>query len=415
MLFTFNIGAVSKKDDLHNWAVNINKSIEWIHEKGDVDFITNKGLRQRLRLSKSIKHPKINKLITGYVADDHPYAYSVYEINKNTFVSNSYNNMSLVLLNYYSPDREVMKQHADDNIFVVTIDTNRYQVLAYDVADNKEIISTFRLNEGGKYNGCIIKSSDDFTQKVSPEDANIIDIYAVDLNASDTVYNNVVKISVNAYLEPYDSVRAMIDANDYDTVEITDVTKDDKIHYRNLYTALALDQLTLPELFPVGDDCITLQDLNDMQDITDKSYPFMITNTSDTLTTKAYLYYSDDEDASGDYFCNNGRWLKSYVKEVINSDIIAINIKGKSLDELKAIMEDNKIRCVTLVDIPIKKTTKRFKENSNVKKVTERLRLKFSDDEVLSITPFSLAYELHLTYMFYMNSYTGKVRCIKSN
>ena len=323
MLGTIKIGAPEVSS---NWEVE--------KDSYGVSFLKNNTIRQRIRIGKNVKNT-----LEPIVEEDEA---STYNIGKNSFISNSYANMSLTLLNFYSEDEDVKQQHVDDDIIFVVVDSNKYQLLEYNVPFTNEIVSTFKDKETHHY-GCAI------------------------------VTNNTDNESLIT-MKMYD-----IENHQYECIDVK-LEKDNMVCY---ITGCSEEETSKLSSIKAR--------------LKKRVKTFMLTNKTGKLMTKAYLYYSEDED----YICENGMKLSTFVSETMSN---ALFINTKDIEDIEGIskaLKTAKVRCVTIVD-------------GDYDGKRNRISLKTSSGAI-DIPAYQFAMDTFQSYVFRLNSFTGIVTCIKSN
>ena len=130
MLLSLIIGK-SKTDITNEWGL--------FTDSYDNNFIVNETTRQRIRLGKKV-NTKCEKVMDKE-------NFSAYDIATNTFFSNNNKNMNLILMNFWSEDKEVKKNHEDDNILYINILNSDYKIISYDCGDNKILQTYYKTND----------------------------------------------------------------------------------------------------------------------------------------------------------------------------------------------------------------------------------------------------------------------------
>ena len=137
-LSTALLGGCPIKDFTVNWELSND-------EYGNT-FIKNDSIRQKIRLGKSVE-PAFGEIEVDPTNLD--IAQSIYACNTNTFVSNNYKNMHLVLMNFNSKSKMARENHLDDNLAYIAINNADYHVTDYsfDLDNEVEIVQTFHKSK----------------------------------------------------------------------------------------------------------------------------------------------------------------------------------------------------------------------------------------------------------------------------
>lgn len=137
-LSTALLGRYPNKDFTVNWELSND-------EYGNT-FIKNDSIRQKIRLGKSVE-PAFGEIDVDPTNLDIPQ--SIYTCNTNTFVSNNYKNMHLVLMNFNSKSKTARENHLDDNLAYIAVNNADYHVVDYsfDLDNGVEIVQTFHKSK----------------------------------------------------------------------------------------------------------------------------------------------------------------------------------------------------------------------------------------------------------------------------
>lgn len=313
----------------------------WELEKDSygISFLKNSSIRQRIRIGKNVKDT-LKEMDLFENTDE--VSYSQYEIGGNSFISNSYSNMSLALLNFFSEDEDVKNQHVDDNIIFVIVDSDKYQMIEYTAPFTNEIVSTFKDKNTHHYGCAVVTNNTD-------EPVLIMNVYNIENHC-------------------YSTLTVSINSDGYLTLKTTECDDD-----------------LINRLKPIKSR------------LSKRVKSFSITNKSGKLFTKAYLYYSEEND----YVCNNGMKLSTFVDETMKNALF-INTKDlNDIEDIKKALQTANVRCVTIVDGD-------YDANKN------KIKIKVGENEII-LPAWKFAMDTFQSYVFRLNSFTGSVTCIKSN
>ena len=181
MLYSVILGNLENSEINNNWTL--------ANDDYNNTFITNVSIRQKIRLGKNVEK-KLNEI------KNNSQNTAIYKIAKNTFLSNNNKNMNLSLMNFWSSDENIRKEHIDDNVLYVTFLNKDYSLLDYTSYDN-EVIQTYRQKD--VYQGLAISFKDTKEYKFSMYLYDILNKRYVDV---DVFFDNDGKFNVKTEIDP---------------------------------------------------------------------------------------------------------------------------------------------------------------------------------------------------------------------
>ena len=171
-------------------------------------YFENPAIFQKVRLGKNVDG-KLNSIYSSTfmsnAGDEFAFVKS-YEVTSPCMISNSYNNMNITLMNFFSKNKKVMKNHMDDNLIYITVDTDKYNIVSYFTPF--EIIGTHRNRKSEdknvrNYAGCAVKYS--FKNDREFDDIKVMTINLQDKKSKSFV-RYVIYISINGDIEIEENV-----------------------------------------------------------------------------------------------------------------------------------------------------------------------------------------------------------------
>ena len=127
-------------------AQDINDDWEVTTDDFNNKFLSCQGLFQRIKLDKENAEKEI------VFASSNAYIKSYYLPPFIKFVNNT-RNLALSMKNFYVK-RENIESYVDDSIAFVTLNTNNYKLLKYDLGQNSMIVGTYKKKDS--HQGCVI-------------------------------------------------------------------------------------------------------------------------------------------------------------------------------------------------------------------------------------------------------------------
>lgn len=149
MLYSVILGNLKDSEINNSWTLT--------NDDYKNTFITNKSIRQKIRLSKNVEK-KLDEIKTDSQNT------AIYKIARNSFLSNNNKNMNLSLMNFWTSDENIRKEHIDDNVLYVTFLNKDYTLLDY-ITYRNEVIQTYRQKD--IYQGLAISFKDTKEYKFS--------------------------------------------------------------------------------------------------------------------------------------------------------------------------------------------------------------------------------------------------------